>query len=65
MIPKSVHPQRLAANLAAAQVSLSESEQAQIAALDRGERFIGGRFWELPGGPYNLANLWDQPMGGA
>ena len=61
VIPKSVHPQRLAANLAAAQLSLSASELAQIAALDRGERFIGGRFWELPGGTYTVANLWDEP----
>jgi alcohol dehydrogenase (NADP+) len=60
VIPKSVHPQRLAANLAAAQLSLGDSDLAQIAALDRGERFIGGRFWELPGGPYTLANLWDE-----
>jgi alcohol dehydrogenase (NADP+) len=57
VIPKSVHPQRLAANLAAAQLTLGASDLAQIAALDRGERFISGRFWELPGGPYSLANL--------
>jgi len=65
VIPKSVHPQRLAANLAAAQLSLSASELAQVAALDRGERFIGGGFWDLPGGTYNLANLWDEPIGAA
>ncbi len=65
VIPKSVHPQRLAANLAAAQLTLGASELAQITALDRSERFIDGSFWELPGGPYNLANLWDEPMGGA
>jgi len=65
VIPKSVHPQRLAANLAAAQLALSASELAQITALDRGERFIDGSFWELPGGPYTLANLWDEPIGGA
>jgi len=64
VIPKSVHPQRLAANLAATQLSLSASELAQITALDRGERFIDGSFWELPGGPYNLANLWDEPIDG-
>lgn len=65
MIPKSVHPQRLAANLAASKLALSASERAQITALDRGERFIDGSFWELPGGPYTLANLWDEPTGGA
>ncbi|MBJ7491457.1 MAG: aldo/keto reductase [Synechococcales cyanobacterium SupBloom_Metag_052] len=65
VIPKSVHPQRLAANLAAAQLSLSATELAEITALDRGERFIGGGFWDLPGGTYNLANLWDEPIGAA
>ena len=64
VIPKSVHPQRLAANLAATQLTLNASELAQIAALDRGERCIDGRFWELPGGPYSLANLWDENIGG-
>ena len=64
VIPKSVHPERLAANLAAAQLCLSATDLAQIAALDRGERFIGGSFWELPGGSYTVANLWDEAMGG-
>jgi alcohol dehydrogenase (NADP+) len=44
---------------------LDAYELAQITALDRGKRFIDGSFWELPGGPYNLANLWDEPIGGA
>ena len=65
VIPKSVHPQRLAANLAATQLTLGASDLAQITGLDRGERFIDGSFWDLPGGPYNLANLWDEPTGGA
>ena len=64
VIPKSVHPQRLAANLAATQLTLGASDLAQITGLDRGERFIDGSFWDLPGGPYNLANLWDEPIGG-
>ena len=59
VIPKSVQRERLAANLAAAQLHLSPAELKQIAALDRHHRFVDGSFWELPGGPYNLANLWD------
>lgn len=59
VIPKSVHRERLAANLAAAQLRLSPAELEQIAALDRHHRFVDGSFWELPGGPYNRANLWD------
>ena len=61
VIPKSVHRERLAANLAAAQLRLSPTELEQIAALDRHHRFVDGSFWELPGGTYNRANLWDEP----
>jgi alcohol dehydrogenase (NADP+) len=59
VIPKSVHRERLAANLAAAQLRLNPGELEQIAALDRHHRFVDGSFWELPSGPYNRANLWD------
>ena len=61
VIPKSVHRERLAANLAAAQLHLSPAELEQIAALDRHHRFVDGSFWELPQGPYTLSNLWDEP----
>jgi alcohol dehydrogenase (NADP+) len=61
VIPKSVQRERLAANLAAAQLQLSPEELAQINALDRHHRFVDGSFWELPGGPYTRANLWDEP----
>ena len=61
VIPKSVQRERLAANLAAAQLQLTKPELAQIAALDRQHRFVDGRFWELPGGPYNRETLWNEP----
>jgi len=60
VIPKSVQRPRLAANLAAAQLQLSAAELDRLAQLDRGQRFIDGRFVELPGGPYSQANLWDE-----
>jgi hypothetical protein len=28
--------------------------------LDRGHRFVDGSFWELPGGTYCRAALWDE-----
>jgi len=59
VIPKSVHRERLAANLAAAQLRLNPAELEQIAALDRHHRFVDGSFWELPGGPYSRGTLWD------
>ena len=61
VIPKSVQRERLAANLAAAQLRLTPPELAQIAALDRQHRFGDGSIWELPGGPYNRETLWDEP----
>ncbi|MEB3321929.1 MAG: aldo/keto reductase [Synechococcaceae cyanobacterium] len=62
VIPKTVHAGRLAENLAAAELQLGNDELAAIAALDRHHRFIEGSFWTLPGGPYTLANLWDEAV---
>jgi alcohol dehydrogenase (NADP+) len=59
VIPKSVHPERLAENLAAATMGLNKDEMARLVAIDRGQRLIDGRFWCLEGGPYTMANLWD------
>ena len=59
VIPKSVHPKRLAENLAAATMGLNKDEMARLDAIDGGQRLIDGRFWCLQGGPYTMANLWD------
>jgi len=59
VIPKSVRRERLAHNLAAADLTLDAPTMDQIAALDRGHRFVDGSFWFVPGSPYTLANLWD------
>jgi alcohol dehydrogenase (NADP+) len=60
VIPKSVRPERLASNLAAAELELHAATMASIAELERGHRFVDGSFWTLPGSPYSLANLWDE-----
>ena len=60
VIPKSVRPERLASNLAAAELELDAATMASIAELERGHRFVDGSFWTLPGSPYSLANLWDE-----
>jgi alcohol dehydrogenase (NADP+) len=62
VIPKSVKRERLASNLAARELQLSSSDLERIAALDRHQRLVDGSFWELPGGPYNRATLWDEPI---
>lgn len=58
-IPKSVTAPHLAENLAAADLALTDDEMRAIAGLERRRRFLTGSFWELPGGPYALATLWD------
>jgi alcohol dehydrogenase (NADP+) len=63
VIPKSVHPQRLAENLAAATQHLDGDLMARLAGLDRNQRLIDGDFWCLEGGPYTLENLWDGEPG--
>jgi alcohol dehydrogenase (NADP+) len=51
VIPKSVNPARMQEN---------DGDMRSIAALDRASRYITGAFWVLDGGPYTLANLWDE-----
>jgi alcohol dehydrogenase (NADP+) len=60
VIPKSVTPVRIAQNLAAAEISLTRADLKAIAALDRHRRYVSGDFWVLEGGPYTVANIWDE-----
>jgi alcohol dehydrogenase (NADP+) len=59
-IPKSTNPDRLAENLAAADVTLTEADLAEIATLDQHYRYVSGSFWAMDGSPYTLKNLWDE-----
>ena len=60
VIPKSVTPARLKQNLDAAEVSLTDEDMKEIKELDRHRRYVSGTFWAMEGGPYTLANLWDE-----
>jgi len=60
VIPKSVNPSRMKQNLVAAGGSLTGEDMQEIAGLDRNRRYIGGEFWAIEGGPYTVANLWDE-----
>lgn len=60
VIPKSVDPTRLRENLEAERLRLDESDLDEIRGLERGERYVTGSFWVLPGGPHTLASLWDE-----
>ena len=59
VIPKSVNPARLKANLDSANIPLSESEMNDINKLDMGYRFLDGKFWEREGGYYTAESLWN------
>jgi len=59
-IPKSAHPKRLRENLDAAGLVLDSGDMEQLTALDRKFRYVTGEFWVTEGGPYTLANIWDE-----
>lgn len=60
VIPKSVHRERLVQNLQSADIELSGEDMQQLDALDRHYRYVNARFFELPGGPYTAAEIWDE-----
>ena len=58
VIPKTSRPERLAENLAAAQLDLTKAEIARLDGLDRGYRYVDGSFWCIDGSPHTLDTLW-------
>ncbi len=59
-IPKSVSPERLRQNQAAADLQLTPADLERIAGLDQHRRLVDGSFWLLEGGPWTLQRLWDE-----
>ncbi len=59
VIPKSYNPGRIRQNLASANVVLTPEDMQTIAGLDLNRRYVDGAFWQVPGGPYTLENIWD------
>ena len=59
VIPKSVNPERLKKNLKSAKIELSKEDMAKLNKLDKGYRFLNGKFWELEGGSYTAEGLWN------
>jgi alcohol dehydrogenase (NADP+) len=57
-IPKSVNPQRLKENLAAADIKLSATDMALMATVNQDYRYIKGNFWCLEGSDYTFESLW-------
>ncbi|MFM7268839.1 MAG: aldo/keto reductase, partial [Cyanobium sp.] len=60
-IPKSVHPERLRENLAAADLTFTPADLKRISGLDQHRRLVDGSFWLLEGSPWTLQTLWDEP----
>ncbi len=60
VIPKSVNPERLEQNFAAASLELPADAMAAIDGLDRRRRYVDGTFWAPAGSPYSVASLWDE-----
>ncbi|MEA5463760.1 aldo/keto reductase [Leptothoe sp. PORK10 BA2] len=58
-IPKSFNPERIRQNLASAEVVLTAKDMQTITALDLNRRYVDGAFWQVPGGPYTVENIWD------
>ncbi|PIE58094.1 MAG: aldehyde oxidoreductase [Desulfobulbus propionicus] len=60
VIPKSVHPERIKENIEALDLCLDQDDMNTIASLDRHFRYVTGSFWQVPGSPYTMENLWDE-----
>lgn len=58
--PKSTNKDRLAQNLASAEVQLDDGDMEKLSQLDRHLRFLDATFWCVEDGPYTLDNIWDE-----
>ena len=58
VIPKSVNAGRIAENLKAEQVILSEDDMNAINNIGMNYQYVNGQFLVVKGGPYSLEGLW-------
>ncbi|WP_353935846.1 aldo/keto reductase [Maribacter dokdonensis] len=59
VIPKSINEARLLQNLETLNHTLTEEDMALLKDLDKGHRFIDGKFWEVENGPYTTDSIWN------
>ncbi|MGP1993901.1 aldo/keto reductase [Zobellia laminariae] len=59
VIPKSTNEARLLQNLETLNHTLTEEDMALLKDLDKGHRFIDGKFWEVDNGPYTADSIWN------
>jgi alcohol dehydrogenase (NADP+) len=60
VIPKTSTESRMRENLLASELVLADDDMQAIAALDRGFRFVDGKFWEIDGSPYTVDTIWNE-----
>lgn len=60
VIPKSIHPKRLLGNYNSQNISLNNSDMAELYQLDLKYRFLDGTHFTQSGSPYTHATLWDE-----
>lgn len=60
VIPKSTNEKRIAENLEAAKLELSDQELEHINGIQSGHRFIDGSIWVNNGSPYSYEDLWEE-----
>ncbi|MGM0635100.1 MAG: aldo/keto reductase [Bacteroidota bacterium] len=58
VIPKSTNPDRIAQNLASAEVDLTDEDMQELKDLDRHFRYVNGKFFETSDGKYS--NIYDE-----
>jgi alcohol dehydrogenase (NADP+) len=58
VIPKSVNPKRIAENMGALDVELSDDHMAKIAEMDKGYRYLDGEFFAGEDSPYEASDIW-------
>ena len=58
VIPKSVNPERIAQNLAAEQIHLTQEEMYRISTLNKNHRYISGSTWVFEDGPYTMEGIF-------
>ncbi len=58
VIPKSTNARRIKENLASANLELTHGDMKRIKTLDKGYRYVDGKFFEIPGNEYT--NIYDE-----
>ena len=60
VIPKSIHPKRIAENYHAQKITLDNKDMNDLRQLDLRYRFLDGAFFALHDSPYTVTELWDE-----